>query len=310
VIKARAPGSIMLMGEHAVLFGHRAIACAVDKYIEVELRPRADNLVVIDSVLAQYRSTLEELDSEPALSFVLVAIKSVRACCDSGFELKISAGFSSTVGLGSSAAVSAAVMAVLLRFTGQSAGKREIFQKALAVVHEVQGGRGSGTDLAASVYGGLIGYSIEPRQVQPLPVPNDQLPHLSLHYCGYKMKTPDVLAYVEQRSAESPELFRSIYQLMHQTSVAAEQAILAADFVQLGRLMDIYQGLMEALGVNDATLSGMIWSLRQQTGVQAAKISGSGLGDCVLALGDAQPLTGFEKIEFAISTTGVEFDGN
>ena len=29
-LKVSAPGSIMLMGEHAVLFGHRALACAVD----------------------------------------------------------------------------------------------------------------------------------------------------------------------------------------------------------------------------------------------------------------------------------------
>ena len=60
-IKVSAPGSVMLMGEHAVVKGHWAIACAVDKYIEVILTPRSDKLINIDSQICQYSSHLDEL---------------------------------------------------------------------------------------------------------------------------------------------------------------------------------------------------------------------------------------------------------
>ena len=78
-IRVSAPGSIMLMGEHAVLFGHRAIACAVDKRMHVVLQPRTDRRVIIESALAHYQSSLDELAAEPSLSFVMYAITQVKA---------------------------------------------------------------------------------------------------------------------------------------------------------------------------------------------------------------------------------------
>ena len=43
------------------------------------------------------------------------------------------------------------------------------------------------------------------------------LPPLALMYCGYKMKTPEVLALVESRAASQPSLYAGLYRLMGQT---------------------------------------------------------------------------------------------
>lgn len=305
-IKVSAPGSIMLMGEHAVLFGHRALACAVDKYMTVQLHARDDQQVVIDSALAQYQSPLDNLQDDERLSFVLAAIGRLQEQFTSGFTLTIRSEFSHTVGLGSSAAVTAAVVAALLTFArGATPEKAEIFDEALAVVHEVQDGRGSGTDLVASVYGGLIAYTVTPRQIEAL----SGLPPISLFYAGYKTKTPDVLKLVEARSASQPELFQNLYALMHETTHAAETAIADQGWPELGKLMDTYQGLMAALGVEDAVISDMIWRLRASDKIQGAKISGSGLGDCVIALGNDDALDmPYEAIPVAVSPTGIEIE--
>lgn len=305
-IKVSAPGSTMLMGEHAVLFGHRAIACAVDKRIHLTLTPRHDRQVVIDSALAQYQSTLDDLAADERLSFVLYAISQVAKRCPSGFTLTITAGFSHTVGLGSSAAVTAATVAALASFCGDDCAPEALFDRALAVVLGVQG-RGSGTDLAASIYGGMIAYTVAPRNVTPLAA--ESAPALALYYSGYKTRTPVVLERVAQQAAALPELYADIYQLMHHTSCEAEQAVGQQNWEKLGKLINLYQGLMDALGVNDKTLSEIIYTLRGCAGVQGAKISGSGLGDCVLMLGEYQgtPLP-YERIEMAISPTGVEID--
>ncbi len=303
-IKVTAPGSIMLMGEHAVLFGHRALACAVDKYMSVELVPRSDREVVIHSALAEYRAPMDALTDDVRLSFVLAAVQRLQADLASGFDLTIESEFSHTVGLGSSAAVTAAVVAALLCFAeGEPATKERVFDQALAVVHEVQDGRGSGTDLVASVFGGLIAYTVNPRQIEALP----GIPPISLYYAGYKTRTPDVLKLVEARSASQPEIYTDLYQLMHKTSIAAEAAIKAQGWTELGKLMDIYQGLMEALGVCDQTIADMLWRLRSSDQVQGAKISGSGLGDCVLALGqdDAVDMP-YEEIPVGVSAAGIE----
>lgn len=301
-IETRAPGSIMLLGEHAVLFGEPALACALQHWLEVELTPLAGRWVEIDSALAHYRAELDQLRPEPALSFVLAAIHSYRPQLQQGFRLRIRSGFSHCVGLGSSAAVTAAVTAALAAFCAADTSPAALFDRALSAVHAAQNGRGSGTDLAASIYGGVIHYRREPRQIEPLP----GLPPLALLYCGYKMKTPAVLAQVEARAAAHPALYAGLYRLMGQTCAAARAALVDADWARLGQLMNLYQGLMDALGVNDATLSEMIWRLRAQPTILGAKISGSGLGDCVLGLGELSAPLPWESIPVSVAPTGVE----
>ena len=49
MICASAPGSIMITGEHAVVYGHKAIVAAVEQRISVTLTPRQDDQVRITS---------------------------------------------------------------------------------------------------------------------------------------------------------------------------------------------------------------------------------------------------------------------
>ncbi len=295
----------MLMGEHAVLRGARAIACAVDSYIHVELTPRQDRQVFIHSALGEYAASLDQLPDSDDLSFVVTAVRQWSERLPVGFDLQIESEFSHTVGLGSSAAVVAALTVALDRFAGTALRSEQQFDAALKVIHEVQNGRGSGTDLAASLYGGLIAYRVDPRELIPL----KGLPPLSLWYVGYKMKTPAVLELVEQRSQRFPELYNGLDRMMADCCTEAEAAIDNSDWDALGELMGFYQGLMDALGVNDAKLSELIYRLRAEPGNQGAKISGSGLGDCVVVLGQAVPEgLNYERIPVAVSARGAQLE--
>lgn len=304
-IKVKVPGSIMLMGEHSVLFGEKALACAVDKYIHIELIPLESDEVLIDSALAQYKASLSSLQEEPKLSFVLAAVKLLVKELPSGFSLKISSEFSHTVGLGSSAAVTAGVVAALSAYAAGSMEKDDLFDLALKVVHQVQDGRGSGTDLVASIYGSTVSYRVKPREIKAL----TGLPEISLYYAGYKTKTPDVLKIVEGFCANNPDVYRDIYKLMGLVTDKAEQAASTGDWGNLGNLMNNYQGLMDALGVSDKSISEIVYALRESERIQGAKISGSGLGDCVLALGaDPELSISYEQIPVAVSEQGVTIE--
>ncbi len=304
VIKVSAPGSVMLMGEHAVVKGHWAIACALDKSIEVQLTQRSDRTVTIDSQLAQYCASLDKLTELADLSFVLKAIELHLPELSQGFDLAIKAQFSHTLGLGSSAAVTVAVIQALCQYTKTALSKPLHLKKALAVVHAIQG-RGSGTDLAASIYGGVIAYRVNPSEVIPL----SGLPKLGLYYVGYKTKTADVLRHVAELEKHCSTLYVSIYQMMNDITVAAISAVKKQDWVHLGVLMNMYQGQMDSLGVNDAALSDIVYKLRDpdisKGRVLGAKISGSGLGDCVISLGDQLTLENYQSININTSANGV-----
>lgn len=304
MLRVRVPGSLMLMGEHAVLHGELALALAAAHYVELTLAARDDQLINIDSELAAYSSELSALADEPKLSFVLEAIRQRAAELTSGFDLTIRSEFSHTVGLGSSAAVTAGVVALLARQCGEQLSPEQIFERALKVVHQVQGGRGSGTDLVASIFGGLVAYRVSPREIRPLP----GLPQIDLYYVGYKMKTPDVIARVERLAAKAPALYSELYRMMGATTEAAERAIIDADWPLLGQLMNAYAGLLDALGVCDKPLAELQYQLRQSSAVLGAKISGSGLGDSVISLGLANPgEIAFTHIPVAVSQQGLAF---
>jgi len=299
VIIASAPGSTMLMGEHAVVKGYWAIACALDKRIKVTLTPRSDRAVLVHSQLANYRASLDDLVADDKLSFVLKAIE--LAQMEKGFELDIEAEFSHTLGLGSSAAVTVATIKALAEYSKTTLTREMHLQQALAVVHAVQG-RGSGTDLAASIYGGVIAYRVDPCEVIPL----SGLPLICLHYVGYKTKTAVVLEIVANKAAKLPNIYAGIYKMMDTITCEAISAVKAQDWQSFGELMNIYQGQMDSLGVNDAKLNEMIYTLRQNPAIQGAKISGSGLGDCVISLGAELELAGYQKIQLTVTDSGAK----
>ncbi|WP_324767012.1 GHMP kinase [Pokkaliibacter plantistimulans] len=303
-IRTSAPGNLMVMGEHAVLHGQWALGAAVDKRIHLELQPRADRQVIIHSALAEYHSDLDQLEDHPNLSFVLKVITLMQP--QSGFELTIVSEFSHTVGLGSSAAVTVALVAALMAWhAGHASLDRRIL---LATAHEtvlaVQG-RGSGTDLATSVHGGLIAYRMAQREVIPLP----GLWPIALVYAGYKTPTPVVIRHIAAAAEAAPALYDSLYQLMGDCAEQAMAALEASDLPGFARCLNMQHGLLDALGVCDASLADIVYRLRGMDGVLAAKISGSGLGDCILALGRVEPdLLPYEVIDVAMSDRGVEIE--
>lgn len=156
--KYSAPGSLLLLGEYAVLQnGGLGVAAAIEPRVEVRVRPAQSMLCIegtdgidcfswrsgkgdlLEAVVESCSATLGRRP-DPAL----VEIDS-SALSDGKRKL----------GLGSSAAVAVAVTYVLLRGSGARDQLDEVFRTALRAHRAVQGGRGSGYDVAVSTYGGM-----------------------------------------------------------------------------------------------------------------------------------------------------------
>lgn len=311
--KARVPASVMLFGEHAVLHGSPAIVAAINKYLTVTLTQRHDQLINIHSrQYGAFSTTTNNFVVQPPFEFVLTAIMQKLPECKSGFELTIDAEFSGVVGFGSSAAVTIATLAVLHQWlNNQPLELRSLFLQAKTVIQKVQG-MGSGADVAASVYGGVVLYRINPMTIEKIA---DALP-IILVYSGKKMPTSAVVSLVESKREKYPELFGKLYQAIESCSNGAVAAIRSQNWAEVGELMNVHQGLQDALGVNNEILAELIFRLRNYPEVYGAKISGSGLGDCVVALGAVPDGTfpqnqqqfqlGVKQLSGSVSVPGVE----
>jgi phosphomevalonate kinase len=151
---ASAPGKIVLSGEYAVLDGAPAIAVAVDRRAQATVQDSTDGechvaspgfaggqrFGIVDAVFGGRPPCRIQLDT--------------RAFSDSGRK----------IGIGSSAALTAALVAAMTR-------SEDVFVKALLAHSEFQGGIGSGVDVAVAVHGGLIEYTMTTRGVRRLEWP-------------------------------------------------------------------------------------------------------------------------------------------
>lgn len=281
-VTASAPGSLMLLGEHAVLHGKKALACAVNRHIRVRLTLREDREVAVRSALGHAAFSLDRLEPRPPFQFALAAVARRKDQLSHGFDLAIESDFSHEVGLGSSASVTVAVSAALSALLGEPLNPQRVFEDSLHVVREVQG-LGSGADVAASTFGGVVAYRATPTEIQKL----DGTHPLTVVYSGSKRSTVEVVRLVDEARAAQPELFNAIFNLMGASAEKAAEAIRQKDWKTVGSLLNINQGLMEALGVGSGPLAEIVYALRADPAVLGAKISGSGLGDCAIGLGKA-----------------------
>ena len=299
-----APGSLMLLGEHAVLHGHPCLVAAIDRRVRVSIAPRNDGMVTIASALGDYEGDRDDLPDHPSFRFAIGALRHIPDALPGGLDALIEADMPPTIGFGTSAAVTAAMVAALYTSTHGRLSLPEIFTHARSVIQQVQG-RGSGADAAASVMGGIVHYQMghDPGVI------NKDIHPITALYCGYKTPTPAVIERVTNAWAGRDESRDRIYDAMSDTVESARTALTASNAPAFGNALNRGQELMAELGVSTPELDQCVELLRGQPAISGAKISGSGLGDCAVGWGKAKPsFSSFEQFDIVTSREGIRIE--
>ncbi|MEL6646671.1 MAG: hypothetical protein AAFY35_14930 [Pseudomonadota bacterium] len=299
-VTVSAPGSTLVTGEHAVIYGAPSVVAAVEQRATVRLTHSAEPTVSISSQIAPpISATLQDLVAEGPYRFVIACVLACRERLRGGLDIDIRSEINHTLGLGSSAAVTVATLAAL-----EGDVTKTLHTKALKIIRAIQG-RGSGADLAASLFGGALSYQVTgdgPARIASLPLP----PQMSLFNVGYKTPTPEVLALVAAKRDADPAGIDAIFAEMEEVAMQTIALIHADAWPALGPHLAEYQMLMDRLGVSDGALDAAVARAVATPGVIGAKISGSGLGDCVLAFGEVPE--GFAAVD--VAPQGVVFHDN
>jgi mevalonate kinase len=300
---ASAPGKLMLFGEHAVVYGQPCLVTTVGLYVTatVEARDSADVVISTPTLRAEGRDHHVALTAlgqqlQPETAFVEAVAARVVQRLNKPHGLFIATdGPALSYGLGSSSAVTVAVTAALNACYQLNLDQRGLFDLAYAAVLDAQG-KGSGFDVAAAIYGGTIWYERRGALIEPLHVAG--LPFL-IGYSGAKVSTRRFVDGVGRLHERHPvvvdQIFATMAQIVHEARPALEQG----NWQAIGDLMDINQGLLDALGVSTPPLNALITATRA-AGALGAKLSGAGGGDCMFALAGEQPAA----VAAAIRATG------
>lgn len=162
VVATSAPGKLVLMGEYAVLRGHTAVVAAVDVRATTRLSEADDLRVDLDD-----GGLLQAcLDEAAALG---VRARGVLHVDTQAFRDEADR----KLGLGSSAAACVATLHALLLAGDVDIGGVDGLHAAAQRAHRrFQRGRGSGIDVAASTYGGLVRFVRHDDDVHAGPAPS------------------------------------------------------------------------------------------------------------------------------------------
>src|SRR3989339_1666945 len=286
-ITTSAPGKLLLMGEHAVVYDHPCIVTAVNHRMKIRLFLTDDNKMTLnapDVEVMNYQKSVSSLvshDMPKGAQFVEIAVRNFFQTyhLKQGINITSTSDFSSQFGFGSSSAVTVATIKALSEIFDKSMSDRELFDLSYKTVLDIQG-KGSGFDVAAAVYGGTLYFVTPGKMIEPLKIAS--LP-LIVGYSGIKADTVTLVNEVLEKAKKYPKVIDDVYTAIGNLVRQAKKAILKSDWLTLGELMNLNEGYLSILGVEGRKLADMIYSARE-AGAYGAKLSGAGIGDCMIAV--------------------------
>ncbi len=261
------PGKLMLLGEHAVVYGFPCIVSSVNKYLEV---------------CAEKINSGKDEFITPQVSdhlFLLSALNIFRHKFSLKETVKITTKSNlGNFGLGSSSAVTVGVINSLSKLFDITLTKKELFSLSYKAVLKAQK-RASGFDVACAIYKGTIYFDGKTKEIMPLD--NKVLP-LIVSYCGQKGKTVEMVEKVAKLKSEKPKLVGRIFLSINSLVKQAVPTINIRNWRNLGQLMTQNHKQLIKLGVSTKMLDKMV-ETSVNAGAYGAKLSGAGGGDCIIA---------------------------
>lgn len=284
-VNIKVPATTMLAGEHAVVYQGGAIACSLDLYMHFQWEPNLESKKLslysgLGQVHYDFKTQKFSCGQEHWSYFKLVVQNLVKLGSLPGGTLRVKSQFSSVQGLGSSSAFVIGVLKALNHSCHFASSSKEILELALKITRQ-KSPLASGTDLATCLYEGVIYFEPEGSLVKRVPLKEQWC---TLTYCGYKTPTPKVLELVREKIKSDKSLYKILDQISSLTEQLAHQSPNLTES-KINEILSYHQECQVQLGVVDSTLSQITESMRQDKALYGVKVSGSGLGDCVMGLG-------------------------
>lgn len=287
MVTVSAPGKLLLFGEHAVVYGHPCLVTAIDSRVSVSVEKTDSEGVQVESPQSTDTRFVDAAIAKSLTAWNVTA---------RGLRLRTASDFTSSVGFGSSSAVTVAAIGALGEFFGKKIPLGEIFQLARQAIVDVQGG-GSGFDVAAATWGGTLFY--EKTMSKPEGIDGSSMP-LVIGYTGVKADTMTLVQEVAKKKDADSQKVNRIFSAIAGLVTDAKAKIQEGDWERVGRLMDFNQEYLRDLGVSSEKLEALI-SAAKAAGAWGAKLSGAGGGDCMIAVVSAEIRL---EVEQAIEASG------
>jgi mevalonate kinase len=286
-----ARSKVILLGEHAVVYGAHALATGLPDGVTVSIEPSSEPLSINISRWNINTSIGKQDDLSRALGRIVSSLGLVSPECTIKIEPHIPYG----AGLGSSASVAAGCALALNDFFNLNKDTNSIIA-AVNRSEQIFHTNPSGVDINTILTDGLILFS----QKEGIEIIKHNHPPLIIVYSGQRGSTQkSVKHFAHMMSAHKGEAQKRV-KAIDGLVLEAKSAIENSDYAELGSLMNKNQAHLEWFGLSTDSLNE-ICTIALQNGALGAKLTGGGNGGCAVIVCHRENL---KKIASAIAMAG------
>ena len=274
----KSHSKIILMGEHSVVYGQPAIALPISSVsLTAQVQPqRMDRTIqskyFIGSI-AKAPSNL--LGVKRLIQAILIKFRQAKAT----FSMQIESTIPSERGMGSSAAVAIAITRALYRYFNQPLDHQKLL-KVSNIEEKITHGNPSGIDTAAASSNQPVWF-VPGHQIQSAPL--NLTGWLIIADSGIKGRTDIAVNSVRQEIINHPEFAKPLIQKLGKLTKDTKIGLANNQIIKVGQDMDSAQRCLAKLGVSSMALDKLV-NIAKDSGAYGAKLTGSGLGGCIIAL--------------------------
>ena len=278
---AKAPGKIILFGEHFVVYENTAILGAINKYATVTSEKTNTDNILVSSSLGQSSIQKDEDVSNVEKKFrpFFYIAKQVieKNNFDKGITIKIESDIPIGAGLGSSSACCVAAAASVLNLFNIT-DENEVLELAIQAERTIFPNT-SGADCTVSVSGGIIEYQKE-KGFSKIETENEF--NFIIIDSEHVHSTDKVVERVRKFKEDNSDVFTELCSEEERLIAKALDSMKKNDLETIGKCMAQNQMFLEQIGVSNDELLSITKEIEKIT--FGAKITGAGDGGCIIAL--------------------------
>tara|TARA_B100000749_G_scaffold49841_1_gene35721 strand:- start:3179 stop:5425 length:2247 start_codon:yes stop_codon:yes gene_type:complete len=303
--RSYASGKIILLGEHAVVYGRPALAAPIPLAVEARVVDSADTVLLIPRWGIEQR--VPPMSENPqGVTGILALLLERLDLASRALTIEAFPNVPRAMGLGGSSALAVAVIRALSDHFKLDLSNERVNELAFECERAAHG-TPSGVDNTIATYGSTLLFenngSPSFQEVRPAGSVS-----IAIGISGKESLTATTVAQVRKAWERQPERYERIFDQIGDLTRAGTEALQDGAYQELGELMNLCQGYLNALQVSTPELEELIHIARRR-GAVGAKLTGGGGGGSVIALCpdgaddvvDAMQDSGFEALSFELA---------
>lgn len=298
-----APAKCIILGEHAVVYGHSAIATTVGLYSKVTIMDNYTDEIrlVFENINVELAGKdLDEIVNNTPKSFMpmLLPIKIGLEFWEMLYVIKITRvhirffiEFWVGAGLGASASLSVALYRALQDFYNKEYSELTCFHFSLQM-EKITHMAPSGLDNTICSKEGTIIF--KDRNSVPVSIENEKMYPMIIIYSGQAHSTTDAIKKIDKIRNMNVDAVNESFKYIGGLAEQGKYALEAGDMKKLQILMEENQTELEKYELMTPQMDKIL-NLGKNLGIRGLKMTGGGLGGCLIAIDQPEKLHKFKE---------------